>query len=70
MIAQSNTPIYISDPGKLSYSFKRGRKGYQICQDGTLLPALHWHCDGQNDCQDNTDEIGCEGKQFASINKV
>ena len=36
--------------------------GYQICKDSKKLPEWHWKCDGNVDCQDESDEEDCKGK--------
>ena len=31
------------------------------CSNGSCIPDV-WHCDAEDDCGDNSDELGCKGK--------
>jgi len=40
----------------------RCAEGQFMCADQSCIVG-RWHCDGENDCGDNSDEVGC-GKKY------
>ncbi|XP_072042083.1 uncharacterized protein [Amphiura filiformis] len=38
-----------------------------ICDNGATSIQSNWRCDDQEDCDDGTDEVGCEGRRKRSV---